>query len=354
MRTSKIIIALAVLTATLFVSSCKKEEVPLEKCVYALVDYRNYLENIYFSQTNLDAESFEAFNSAPKSINVPTSSLVRIITGWNFENYKDPSVDVSKIYIKTVYNGVERECELIDELNDKLKTKYFPAYANATYYVRFVLSNGEEATVGPFNVNVNADNKVLSHTSYGGMLSNPYSSIICTDNNSDKVGYFYLFSPYSVLSTQAGGLYKADLDDQFNKNSESQKSAAFGLFALTRQGLSPGQVKIVAADQIQSNGLYPELVSMYGCDLGLNYARFEPWAVSLDTINYTLQGAFENLTNSLTYSDLDAISFTNPTPTLVVSKNQPAFKFITTAGKKGYGVISYGEKACAVFYYMQR
>jgi hypothetical protein len=60
---------------------------------------------------------------------------------------------------------VEKECELIDELNSKLKTKYFPAYANATYYVRFVLSNGEEATVGPFNVNVNADNKVLRNGS---------------------------------------------------------------------------------------------------------------------------------------------------------------------------------------------
>jgi hypothetical protein len=250
---------------------------------------------------------------------------------------------------------VEKECELIDELNSKLKTKYFPAYANATYYVRFVLSNGEEATVGPFNVNVNADNKILSHKSYGGMVLNQYSSFICTDNNSDKIGYFYLFSPYSVLSTtEAGGLYKAYLDDQYNKGLEYQKSAAFGLFALTRQGLGPDQVKLVAADQIQSNGLYPELVSMYGCDLGLNYARFEPWNVNIDTTTGTLGVSLENLTNSLTYSDLDTITFTNPTPTLIVSKNQPAFKFITTAGKKGYGVISQGEKACAVFYYMQR
>jgi hypothetical protein len=93
---------------------------------------------------------------------------------------------------------------------------------------------------------------------------------------------------------------------------------------------------------------------MYGCDLGLNYARFEPWNVNIDTTTGTLGVSLENLTNSLTYSDLDTITFTNPTPTLVVSKNQPAFKFITTAGKKGYGVISQGEKACAVFYYMQR
>jgi len=355
MKTSKIIIALAVISATVFISCKKKKKAPLEECVYALIDFQNKLEKINFSQTNLDADSYEAFNSAPKSITVPTSSYVRIITGWNFENYKDPDLDVSKIYIKTVYNGVEKECEFIDELNSKLKTKDFPAYANATYYVRFVLSNGEEATVGPFNVTVNADNKIISNSSYGGIVSNQLPGIICSDNSSDKIGFFYLFSPYSIYSTtDACALYKADLETQFNKNLESQFSAQFGLFALTRQGLSAEQVKLVAADKIQSNGLYSELTSKYGCDLGLNYARFEPWAANLDTPAYSLKAAFENITNSLTYSNLDTISFNNPSSELVVSKNQPGFKFITTSGKKGFGVIAYGEKASTVYFYMQR
>jgi hypothetical protein len=65
------------------------------------------------------------------------------------------------------------------------------------------------------------------------MVSTQNPGIICTDNNSDKVGFFYLFSPYSVLSTtEAGALYKAELDNQYNKGLEYQKSAAFGLFAL--------------------------------------------------------------------------------------------------------------------------
>lgn len=355
MKSSKIIITLAVLSATVFVSCKKKKKAPIEECVFAMIDYQNKPDNIYWSQTNLDAGNYEVFNSAPKSITVPTGSYIRIITSYNFENYKDDGVQVSKIFVKTTSGNVNSECELIDESNTDLKQKYFPANSNTTYHVRFVLSNGEEATVGPFTVTVNNDNKVLTHNSYNAIVMEDAPGIICTNNAGDKQGFYYLFAPYVINSNSSGSaLYKADLSSSFNKTQDQNLSPEFGLFGLTREGLGANQVKLVAADKIQSSGLYPELTSTYGCGLGINYARFAPWNVSLDTVTYSLQYAFENVTNSLSYADLDTISFNSPTNELIVSKSNPAFKFITKDGKKGYGVVSYGDKACSIYYRMQR
>lgn len=353
MKTTKKLMIVAIVFATVF-ASCKKDE-PLEKCVFAMIDHQNKPDNIYWSQTNLDAGNYELFNSAPKSITVPTGSYIRIVTSWNFDNYKDDGVQVSKIFVKTSSGSVNSECELIDDYNSNLKEKYFPAYSNTTYTVRFVLSNGEEAVVGPFAVTVNNDNKVLNHNSYNAIVMEDAPGIICTNNNADKVGFYYLFAPYVINANSAGSaLYKADLNNSFNKMSNQQLSPEFALFGLTREGLGANQVKLVAADKIPSSGLYPELTSMFGCGLGINYARFATWNVNLDTVTYSLQHAFENVTNSLSYSDLDTITFDAPSDELIVSKSNPTFKFITKNGKKGYGVVSYGNEACSIYYRMQR
>lgn len=354
MKTIKSLLVILTISSSILVACKKKKEKPIEECVYVKMMHKNFFDNIEWESVNLDPSDKSNYDTPPKSLSVPTGTWIRLVAAWNFDEYKDEDVEVTKIFIKTTSNGSEVECELVDDFNSNNKQKYFPAYANATYNIRFELSNGEKHTVGPFNVNVNSDSKTLSHLDFQSPSSSG-ATLLCTNNDADKVGFYYLFGPYSIYGyDNIATVFKADLNNSANQVFNSEFSPQFGLFAITREGLSNNQVKLVAADKIQSIGLYPELTSKYGCSLGFNYARFEPWAANLDTPAYTLQSAFENLVNGMTHANFDTITFSNPQPELIVSKANPGFKFITNSGKKGLAVLEYGDKACSIYFKMQR
>lgn len=332
--------------------SCEEPgNAPLADCVTASIEYRNTLENVFYQQNNYSNEDLSIYNNMPRSITVPSGSMVKINAVWNFEKYSGGFAEVDKIWVETTIGGTTRNCTMHIDPQSSLPDLVIPAYANTTINVKFVLKSGEEQLVGPFNVTVQNDNKLLNFLSAGSFASS--GSLVTSNVASEQEGSFYLWSPYYMIVNSAFLTHKAPLSGSFNKSDNDKTSTGLGLLALTKTGLPANQIKVVASDRIEALNLYPELVQAYGCFLGSNYARFEAVNLNLDTTN--LQGSFENLMNSHTYSNLDTLSFSNPISELVVSKAQPAFKFITSGGKKGYAVVSISQGAGAsLFFSMQR
>lgn len=336
----------------LSLQSCEEPgNAPLADCVAVSIEYRNTLENVFYQQNNYSNEDLSVYNNMPRSITVPSGSMVKINAVWNFEKYSGGFAEIDKIWVETTVAGTTRNCKMYLDPQSSLPDLVIPAYANTTINVKFVLKTGEEQLVGPFNVTVQNDNKVLNFLSAGSFASS--GSMVTTNVASEQEGLFYLWSPYYMIVNSAFLTHKAPLNGSFNKSDNDKTSTGLGLLALTKTGLPANQIKVVASDRIEALNLYPELVQAYGCFLGSNFARFEAVNLNLDTAN--LQGSFENFMNSHTYNNLDTLSFTNPLAELVLSKAQPAFKFITSAGKKGYAVVSFNQAAGASLYFsMQR
>lgn len=343
---------LPVIALVFTLQSCEEPgNAPLADCVTASIEYRNTLENVFYQQNNYSNEDLSLYNNMPRSITVPSGSMVKINPAWNFEKYSGGFVEIDRILVETTIGGATRTCKMIYDPQSSPVDVVIPAYANTTINVKFVLKSGEEQLVGPFNVTVQNDNKLLNFLSAGSFASS--GSLVTTNVASEQEGSFYLWSPYYMIVNSAFLTHKAPLSGSFNKSDNDKTSTGLGLLALSKTGLPSNQIKVVASDRIEALNLYPELVQAYGCFLGSNYARFEAVNLNLDTTN--LQGSFENLMNSHTYSNLDTLSFSNPVSELIVSKAQPAFKFITSAGKKGYAVVSISQGAGAsLFFSMQR
>lgn len=337
---------------TFLIQSCEEPgNAPLADCVTASIEYRNSLENVFYQQNNYSDEDLSLYNNMPRSITVPSGSMVKINPAWNFEKYSGGFVEIDRILVETTIGGVTRTCKMIYDPQSSPIDLVIPAYANTTIHVKFVLKTGEEQVVGPFTVTVQNDNKLLNFLSAGSFASSGY--LVTTNVASEQEGSFYLWSPYFMIVNSAFLTHKAPLSGSFNKSDNDKTSTGLGLLALTKTGLPANQIKVVASDRIEALNLYPELVQAYGCFLGSNYARFEAVNLNLDTTN--VQASFENLMNSHTYNNLDTLSFSNPLSELVVTKEQPAFKFITSAGKKGYAVVSFSQAARASLYFsMQR
>lgn len=353
MKTSKIIIALAVLSATVFVSCKKKKNAPLEECVFASIDFENMIDNILYTQTSTGSSVIEEYKKMPTSITVPTGSTIKINTVWDFKNYKDSDVDVSKIFVIVDYGNGAKECEI--PKNSDVPYICIPGYKSGNVKVRFVLTNGEETTLGPYSFTVNSDNKVLTDKEINSYVSSSNcKTLLASDNDSDKKSYNYLFAPnYFQGLFGAFGLYEALLTTSIKNNDDYLPY--FGLFCLSNRGLSVNQIKIVASDKIASNNLYPELTQKYGCGLGDFNARFEFWDAAVDT---TVNDPFHTYVNSLglnNYSNLDTLSLNNPQSELVLNLDKPYFKFITSYGKKGVGrLYTWDNKAATIEFIMQR
>lgn len=344
MKTSKLLTAIVIISATVFVS-CKKDkkDEPLEKCVAAMIEGVNFLENINPPQIS-GSTYLDEYRSKPTSISVPTGSMIRVNTAWNFEKYKDSDADVSKILCKIDYSGTVVECEA-----PKLGTSpwwYIPAYKNGTINLKFILTNGEEQALGPYSFTVNNDSKILKDSDYDSYVTVPNSEsriLLASELDSEKEGFRYLFSPNYYNGLQGGfGLYKALLSSSFN-SSNDEFFSHFGLFCLSNKNLASNQIKIVASDQIQSNSIYPELIAKYGCGLGIFNARFEPWNVNIDTTIIEPFHSYINTNGLNTYSALDTINLINPQSVLVLSYGQSCFRFITSYGKKGLGRIVFNN-----------
>ncbi|MFN7013261.1 MAG: hypothetical protein ACK4ON_03210 [Bacteroidia bacterium] len=354
MKTSKIIIALAVISATVFVSCKKKKKAPLEECVAASIEYKNMIDNISYQQSSYGNTELEVYKNMPTSISIPSGSTIRINAAWNFENYKDSDADVSKILVIVDYGNGAKECEM--PKNSDAPGVCIPGYKSGNVKVRFVLNNGEEATVGPFSFTINSDNKVLTDKEIESYQSVSESRrLLASDNDSEKQGLRYLFAPNHFEGLYGGfGLYKALLSNSFNSTND-EFMAYFGLFCLTNRGLSANQLKIVASDKISSNNLYPELTQKYGCSLGDFNARFEFWDAAVDT---NLVDPFHTFVNSLglkNYSNLDTLSLSNPQSELVLNLDKPYFKFVTSYGKKGVGRLkTWQNNAATIEFIMQR
>lgn len=332
--------------------SCEEPgNAPLSDCVAASIEYRNAIEGVFYQQNNYSNEDLGIYNNMPRSITVPSGSMVKINPAWNFEKYAGGFVEIDRILVETTIGGVTRTCKMIYDPQSSPVDLVIPAYANTTINVKFILKTGEEQVVGPFNVTVQDDSKLLNFLSAGSFASS--GSLLTTNVASEQEGSFYLWSPYFMIVNSAFLTHKAPLGGSFNKSDNDKTSTALGLLALTKTGLPANQIKVVASDRIEALNLYPELVQAYGCFLGSNYARFEAVNLNLDTTN--LQASFENFMNSHTYSNLDTISLSNPLSELVVSKAQPAFKFVTSGGKKGYAVVSFSQgPGSSLFFSMQR
>lgn len=343
---------LPVAALVLTLQSCEEPgNAPLADCVAASIEYRNSLENVFYQQNNYSNEDLSIYNNMPRSISVPSGSMVKINATWNFEKYSGGSAEIDKVVVETTIGGTTRSCNMIYDPQSNLPELVIPAYANTTINVKFVLKTGEEQLVGPFNITVENDNKLLNYLSAISFASS--GSLVTSNVSSEQEGSYYLWSPYYMIVNSAFVTHKAPLSSSFNKFNNDQNSTALGLLALTKTGLPNNQIKVVASDRIEALNLYPELVQAYGCFLGSNFARFEAVNLNLDTAN--LQGSFENLMINHTYANLDTLSFSNPLSELVVSKAQPAFKFITSAGKKGYAVVSFSQgPGASLFFSMQR
>jgi len=356
MKTSKIIIALAVLSATVLVSCEKNEIAPLEDCVAASIEYQNLIDNISYQQTSYGNTQLEVYKNMPTSISIPSGSTIRINAAWNFEDYKNSDAEVSKIFVIVDYGNGAKECEM--PKNSDAPWICIPGYKSGNVKVKFVLSNGEEAIVGPLSFTVNSDNKVLKDKEIESYQSTTDSRVLlASDNDSEKEGFRYLFAPNHFEGLHGGfGLYKALLSNSFNSSNDNFM-AYFGLFCLTNRGLNSNQIKIVAADKISANNLYPELTQKYGCSLGEFNARFEFWDVPIDT---NVVDPFHTYVNSIgldTYSNLDTLTINNPQSELVLNMDKPYFKFITSYGKKGVGRLGFlnmSNKAATLEFVMQR
>jgi hypothetical protein len=362
MKTFKTVLSITLLLSCLSFYSCKKKKTkPFEDCFFAILDEKNLLEGKNFSR-NLSSCDKSTFNTSYQSLTASSGSYVKIIFGWCFDGYKDEHLQLSKVYIKTVVDGKESECEIKENTGASIggyagEGDYiFPAYSNAKYYVRFVASNGEEHTVGPLNLTINQSNNLVSTKSFESYSSVNGPVLINTNVDANKLSY-YLFAPTvgEIGSEPTSCIFKGQLNNSFSENRNRGFSPQFGLFCLTKDGVGANQVKLVAANKIAEKGLYPELVNRYGCDLGLFYAKFEYWPVSLDTATHgSVYTAFDEYVKNFTYNNLDTLSFSNPQTELVVSKSQPTFKFITSYGKKGVAAIEIRENESNIAFKMQR
>lgn len=343
---------LPAIALVLSLQSCEEPgNAPLADCVAASIEYRNNIEGVFYQQSNFGDEDLSAYNNMPRSITVPSGSMVKINAAWNLEKYSGGSTEMDKVLVETTIGGSTRSCNMIYDPQGNLPELVIPAHANTTINVKFVLKTGEEQIVGPFNVTVENDNKLLNYLSAASFGSSGF--LITSEVSSEQAGGYYLWSPYYMIVNSAFVTHKAPLSSGSNKFINDQNSTALGLLALTKTGLPSDQIKVVASDRIEALNLYPELVQAYGCFLGSNYARFEAVNLNLDTTY--LQGSFDNFMSNHTYANLDTLTFSNPLSELVLSKAQPTFKFITSAGKKGYGVVSFTHGSGASLYFsMQR
>lgn len=354
MKLSLHLISQALVFAVLLFPSCKKkDEKPMNECVAVSIDFRNKLDNIEYKQTSF-GNDLQAYQNMPKSITVPSGSTLRLNVGSNFDNYeKDRDAKISKVFYKVTFNGKEKECEA--KVQDDVPDIYLPAYVNMSIHVRVVLSNNDEASFGPFNVTVSNDNKIFSDENLNQYFSTTDTRyLLASDNDANKNGLYYMFSPY-LIEGLAGciGLYPFDMDAPIRKW-YYEYSPLFGTFCLSNRGLAADQIKLVAADKMQANNLYPELFSKMPCGIGEFYARFESWNPPIDTSQSNYFYAYTNTLN-LDYSKLDTISITNPQPELVVTKGKPCFKFITSYGKKGYGMVKFSNNTGGrIMFVMQR
>lgn len=341
----------AILVA-LAMQSCEEPgNSPLSDCVTASIEYRNSIEGTFYQQSSFSDDNFDAYNSLPRSITVPSGSIIRINSVWNLREYEVDNAEIDKIFVNVTQGQVEKSCELILTANNSIPQFELPAYQSMTINVRFVLKSGAEQLVGPFNVTVQNDNKIITHLTATGFGTG--TTMLTSNIASEQSGLHYLWSPNYVVGNIAFVSHRAPLTSSLDLTTNNTTSTGFGVFCLTTTGLPSNQIKLVASDKIAALNLYPELVQPYGCFLGNNYARFEPINLSLDTTN--LQSSFENATNNMTYANLDTLSFNNPVSELVLSKAQPAFKILTSSGKKGYAVVTFSNIGSAnVFFRMQR
>lgn len=350
MKTNILRLLLAIIVA-LTMHSCEEPgNAPLAECVTASIEYRNAIEGVFYQQNNYSNEDLSIYNNMPRSISVPSGSSVKINAVWNFEKYTGGLAEIDKVIVETTIGSAVRTCEMFLESQNSLPELVIPAYANTTINVKFVLKTGEQHIVGPFNVTVENDNKVLTYLSAGSFASG--SSLVVSNVASEQAGSYYLFSPNYMVVNTAFVTHKAPLNSTFNALDNKRTSTAFGLLALSNTGLPANQIKVVASDRIEALNLYPELVSAHGCFLGSNFARFEPIIIPIDTAN--LQGSFDNYTANITFANLDTLTFANVVSELVLTKAQPTFKFVTSAGKKGIAAVNFSSTGGSLYFAMQR
>lgn len=333
-----------------FSSSCKKEEEGLEKVVTAAIDFKNQLEGISYSITNI-GENVAELSALPKTITVPTGSIVRLTVVGQLSGYKDGNETIKNIFVTTTINGQSKECDVRSYDEQSNPSFYFPAYSNMSMKVRIVLSDGAEHTIDGYQITVNEVSKILTDKQVQNTTGSDDRTILATSSNT---GFYYVFAPYWINLPGGIGLYKSPIDNQFNKNTFIGATPYFGLCGLSNQGVAANEIKLVSSALMQSSNLYPEFSAKFGCGLGEFSMKFEPWNPPVDLGDPDFFHSYVG-SQGYSYNDLGNIDIINPQDQLVVSASAPCFKFVTSWGKKGYGAVRFVQNTAGrIEFMMQR
>lgn len=338
------------LLIAVFSTSCKKDSQTLDNVVTAAIDYKNQLEGISYSITSI-GENVAELSALPKTITVPTGSIVRLTVVGQMADYKDGNETIKNVFVTTTINGVSKECDVRNYDPQSNPSFYFPAYSNMSMKVRIVLSDGAERIIEGYQITVNEDSKILTDKQVQNTTGSDDRTILATTSNT---GFYYVFAPYWINLPGGIGLYKSPLDNQANKNTFIGATPYFALCGLSNQGLAANEIKLVSSALMQSSNLYPEFSAQFGCGLGEFSMKFEAWNPPVDLADGDF---FHNYVSAqgYSYSDLGAIDITNPQDQLVVSAAAPCFKFVTSWGKKGYGAVRFVQNTAGrIEFMMQR